>query len=63
MDEEIDLTKSDDEGENPGKNVRKKLGIPEVDPDALPSSCLNKILTLEFNHTPLEFKRTGFEHV
>ena len=43
---EVDLTKSDEEKEDNRTANRKKLGIPEMDPDALPSSCINKYLTL-----------------
>lgn len=43
---ELDLTKSDsDEGENDAVKLRKQLGVPEVDPDALPSSTVTKYLT------------------
>ena len=46
-----DLTKSDgedDEGprESADMKLRKRLGFPELDPDALPSSQVTKHLTL-----------------
>lgn len=45
-----DLTK--DEGvEDQAGQLRKKLGIPELDPDALPSANLNKYLHLNFNRS------------
>ena len=46
-DEDEDLTKSDDDdGLNEQVQLRKKLGIPEFDPDALPSSMISKYLKL-----------------
>lgn len=45
-----DLTKSDSEGgDDDAAALRKKLGIPEVDPDALPSSMVTKYLILNSN--------------
>lgn len=42
-----DLTKSDDETmEDEAAVLRKKLGIPEPDPDALPSTLIGKYLML-----------------
>lgn len=43
----MDLTKSDEEGvEDENAKLRRKLGLPEMDPDALPSSCVTKYLIL-----------------
>ena len=49
----VDLTKSDDEepDTSSGAQLRKKLGIPEPDPDALPSSLINKYLKLARTYT------------
>ena len=45
--EDVDLTKSDDEeGEGEHAKLKKKLGIPELDPDALPSGQICKYLSL-----------------
>ena len=42
-----DLTLEDDEvAESHEMQLRKKLGIPELDPDALPSTMINKFLSL-----------------
>lgn len=45
---DCDLTKSDDEEPDTGagNKERKKLGIPEMDPDGLPSASINKTLIL-----------------
>lgn len=46
--EDVDLTKSDDENTcDSGVKLRKQLGIPEPDPDAAPSSLLQKYLILD----------------
>ena len=44
-----DLTGDDDDedgAEDHEMQLRKKLGIPEPDPDALPSTVINKYLSL-----------------
>ena len=45
-DDAEDLTRSDEENDDAAIQLRKSLGIPEMDPDALPSSMLNKYLKL-----------------
>ena len=49
-----DLTKSDDEVDN--SKARKKLGLPEFDPDALPSGQLPKYLNLDTIYDSLQFQ-------
>ena len=44
-DDGIDLTKSDEE-DGANTKTRKALGIPEMDPDALPSALTQKFLIL-----------------
>lgn len=44
-----DLTKSDEEGEDAQAKLRKKLGVPELDPDALPSAGISKYLKLDLD--------------
>ena len=41
-----DLTLDDDVSDDHEMQLRKKLGIPEADPDALPSTLINKYLSL-----------------
>lgn len=44
---DVDLTVSDDDtAEDEAAALRKKLGIPEPDPDALPSTLIGKYLKL-----------------
>ena len=46
--DDVELTKSDDDtNDDAGIKLRKQLGIPEADPDALPSASLNKYLKLD----------------
>ena len=46
---EEDLTRSDDDCQEDHESaLRKKLGIPEPDPDALPSSMIQKYLNLVY---------------
>ena len=45
-DEVVDLAKSDEEDPSDNSKLKKKVGLPEWDPDALPSSQLNKYLNL-----------------
>ncbi len=43
---DVDLTKSDDEKEDEASKLRRKLGFPEMDPDALPSTNVTKYVKL-----------------
>lgn len=42
--DELEITKSEDEHIDEQEKQRKKSGIPEFDPDALPSSCSMKYM-------------------
>ena len=41
----VDLTE-EEEALDASAKARKKLGIPEMDPDALPSACISKYMNL-----------------
>ena len=51
-----DLTKSDDDAmEDEATVLRRKLGIPEPDPDALPSTLIGKYLMLATYYVSTRF--------
>lgn len=43
----VDLCNSDEEHADEAHKLRKQLGIPEFDPDALPSANISKYLILD----------------
>lgn len=44
QDDSVDLTKDKSVADEMAAKLRKKLGVPELDPDALPSSTIQKYL-------------------
>ena len=58
----VDLTQlEEEEALDASSKARKKLGIPEMDPDSLPSACISKYMNLISNQVVKQQSQEHFD--